>query len=218
MMIAIETATQLCGLCLSKENLLLAEYRLYVKNAHGRVLADSVKKIMHDGGVDYPALSAVAVSIGPGSFTGLRIGLAFAKGLAFSRQLPIVAVPTLQALAFQAPRVAGEICSLVRSRADEYYAGFFRWRHDRLVEIAAPAVLSGKELQQRLTAECTLIAEPGCKLPVSSVYYVYPSAFSVAQLAVMRMADGEIANSDTLEPAYMQDFITGPAKPAMPPS
>jgi tRNA threonylcarbamoyladenosine biosynthesis protein TsaB len=214
MIIAIETSTQVCAVCLAKDELLLAEYRLNIKNAHGRTLADSVAKIMQDCGVDYPALRAIAVSIGPGSFTGLRIGLSFAKGLAFSRQLPVIAVPTLQALAMQAPPTTGLICAVVRSRQDEFYAGFFAQREDGLVPVGKTAVLSGRELQLKVSAECTLVAEPSCSLPMPHVQYRYPSALSIAQLAALRLADGEIADSDALEPAYMQEFITGPARAA----
>ncbi|MBN2355030.1 tRNA (adenosine(37)-N6)-threonylcarbamoyltransferase complex dimerization subunit type 1 TsaB, partial [candidate division KSB1 bacterium] len=117
--LGIETATQVCGVALARDGVLLCEYRSNMKNIHARVLTASIEKIWQDAQVEAGQLNGIAVSIGPGSFTGLRIGLSTAKGIAFAVGCPIMAVPTLQALAHQAPVTAGTICPILRSRPDQ---------------------------------------------------------------------------------------------------
>ncbi len=100
--LGIETATQGCGAALTRDGQLICEYRSQLKNAHERVLAPAIEHLVQDANIQMAEIAGIAVSIGPGSFTGLRIGLATAKGIAYATERPIVAVPTLEALAHQA--------------------------------------------------------------------------------------------------------------------
>jgi len=103
MLLAIDTATRLMSIALHDGNRLLAEQTLHVNREHSVLLAPTVKKMMQTCTVELTQLTALAVSIGPGSYSGLRIGVAFAKGMAAVRQLPLVGVSTLDTLAAGQP-------------------------------------------------------------------------------------------------------------------
>jgi len=103
MLLAIDTATRLMSIALHDGDRLLAEYSVHIGNQHSVMLAPTIKSILKTCAVDMADLTALGVSIGPGSYTGLRIGVAFAKGLAAVRQLPLVGVTTLDTLAASQP-------------------------------------------------------------------------------------------------------------------
>jgi tRNA threonylcarbamoyladenosine biosynthesis protein TsaB len=218
-LLGIETATPVCGAALTREEALLLEYRSALKNAHGRLLAPAVTRILADAGLQFSDLGAIAVSIGPGSFTGLRIGLAFAKGIAIGRDLPIVAVPTLELLAAQAPLEHGLIAPMLRSRADEYYLGLYErdGTGDRLC--AETRIVRWHELPAVVPPEALLIGNSP-QHPLPQGYRSAPSAFAqlsgytVARLGWHRLQEGQRDNPDLLEPLYLQEFVVGkPKKP-----
>jgi len=217
MILGIETATQVCGVALCHEGRLVAEYRLNMKNVHAGLLISSVDKILADSRFKPADLDAIAVSIGPGSFTGLRIGLATAKGLAFANNQAIVGVPTLAALAGQAPLRSGVIAALLRSRVREYYAALYE-RNDFVDRALQPAqVISESDLARFVPPQALVVADPACHLHAGAyatapISFAYPSAFTVARLGETLWQQGEFKSADILEPDYLQDFITGQPK------
>lgn len=221
--LGIETATQICGAALARDGQLLCEYRSQVKNAHERVLAPAIEQLLRDAHVQLADIDGIAISIGPGSFTGLRIGLATAKGIAYAIQRPIVAVPTLEALAQQAPTNEGLICPLIRSRAGEVYAALFRRKDgiDHLVHDVV--VLSTTELVRFLPEKAMVIGQ--CEdLPIEGLLSVgctqaaapfgLLSAYTIAHLGTQRLLKGQTEKIETLEPFYRQEFIVGKPRPA----
>ncbi|MBM4165374.1 MAG: tRNA (adenosine(37)-N6)-threonylcarbamoyltransferase complex dimerization subunit type 1 TsaB [Ignavibacteria bacterium] len=98
--LGIETATETCGVALMREGILLDEFSREEKHIHAEQLVPMVEQLLKKNNTELASLDGVAISIGPGSFTGLRIGLSVAKGLAESVNLPLVAVPTLTSVAF----------------------------------------------------------------------------------------------------------------------
>ena len=98
--LAIETATLVSSVALATADTLLAEITLQTKKTHSELLMPHIDKILAMAEVSKADLKAVAVSVGPGSFTGLRIGLATAKSLAYALKVPLIGVPTLAVLAY----------------------------------------------------------------------------------------------------------------------
>ncbi len=219
MILAIETASQVCAVALAQGQELVAEYRLNLKNQHARLLAAAVDRMLADCQVRLEHLQAVAVSIGPGSFTGLRIGLSFAKGLAFGRKLPIIGVPTLQALASLAPMEHGLVCAVLRSRVNEVYRAFFEIKSFKAYAKGETAVLANSALAESLPQGCSVMADRQCGLDpqrlLAPVYYADLSALTVARLAVEQLAGADSSRNDALEPLYLQEFIAGPSKPSL---
>lgn len=103
MLLAIDTATRLLGLALHDGKTLIAEQTWHTKNRHNTLLAPSIEHLFDVCDIDRDDLTSIAVSTGPGSYTGLRIGIALAKGLAATRNLPLVGVSTLDVLAAGQP-------------------------------------------------------------------------------------------------------------------
>ncbi len=156
---------------------------------------------------------AVAVSIGPGSFTGLRIALSFAKGLAFASGLRIVGVPTLDALALATRRWIGVLCTALDARKQEIYAALYEREGDAIVRRGSPVAVSAPRLAATLTTPCTVVGDAAeaygdvfrraLGQGVTLVPAVPPLASAVARLATARLrADPRGDDPVALAPAY----------------
>jgi tRNA threonylcarbamoyladenosine biosynthesis protein TsaB len=219
-LLGIETATEICGVALLQDGLLLGEYRLNVKNEHARWLARAISALCADVHLTVQEIDGLAISIGPGSFTGLRIGLSMAKGLALNRNMKIAAVPTLQALASQAPVRDGFICPVLKARSEEYYFTLFERSNNTDIEKKSVQVLPLAQLFASLPAGTVVIG----KLPDlighidTSLYHLVEdhwsllSAFNIARIGNKMILSGQTHDIETLEPRYFQDFITGSIK------
>jgi len=219
--LGIETSTQICSTALVANNTLLAEYRLNIKNAHAGKLVGAIEKILQDADVKLQELSGIAVSIGPGSFTGLRIGLSVAKGLAMPDSIPLVAVPTLAALASQAPLADGVVCPLVRSRAKEFYAALYQRTQFVDEQIKDVHVLQTEALQSFIPEIALLIGDIHAlqkqdfdlsDFQTAPEQYSLLSGYTIARLGAVRLSQGRTENLDLLEPLYHQDFVAGKPK------
>ncbi|MDO5674355.1 MAG: tRNA (adenosine(37)-N6)-threonylcarbamoyltransferase complex dimerization subunit type 1 TsaB [bacterium] len=129
LILALETASGCGSVALTQggraQGRLLAEYSLYPRRSHSRQLLGLVQALLEASAVDWEAIDAVAVSQGPGSFTGLRIGMAAARGLAFAAGKPLIAVPTLDSLAASLPPLKERVCTLLDARKNQVYAAFY---------------------------------------------------------------------------------------------
>lgn len=226
--LGIETATSICSAGLADEQHVLAETWFGIKNIHDRVLRDSVAFLAKQVAISLNQVDAIAVSVGPGSFTGLRIGMAVAKGLAFASRKPVIAIGTLMAQAFAARAFAREkddtIVPLIRSRKGEVYCAKFRCGDDvpvqvtpeqvkEIAEIPAwlqePAILCGdgmamlleNDLRQSVKA-CHFVPDAGARL----------SGSVIARLGQIKLARGETTTVEQLAPLYVQGFETGARK------
>ncbi len=128
---------------------------------HGGALAPLVRQTLADAGWRVADLDAIAVSIGPGSFTGLRVALSFAKGLAFAAQVPVVPVPTLDALASVADADAGElVCPILDARKGEVYTALYRGgAAGPPTRLAGPMLGRPQELAGRVTERCRFLGD-----------------------------------------------------------
>lgn len=125
-MLAMDTTGRVCTVALSEAGGCLGEYSLGVERAHSRWLHPAIDRLLKDTGTSGDDITAVAVSAGPGSFTGLRIGVATAKALAYAWDVPVIPVPTLDVLARAAGPGSGLVSPVVSARRGEVYAGLYR--------------------------------------------------------------------------------------------
>lgn len=157
-------------------------------------------------------VEAVAVSIGPGSFTGLRIGLALAKGIVFAGGLKLATVPTLEALAHAAPVAPGAIvCAALDARKQEVYAALFDVTEAGRRRLTPDAVLSPARLLERLPTGCVLVGDAAATYPqlgararVLALDLCPPRGVVVARLGWARLAAGEEASPGETEPVYVR--------------
>ena len=172
MLLAIDTATRLISLALHDGHTVAAESTWVSDNYHTTELAPQAALLLRRAGLDIARLHGVAVAIGPGSYTGLRIGLGFAKGLALAQNLPLVGVPTLDGLMRAQPPHPGPALALLQAGRGRVTAVPYHW-HDkhRRWEAAGPARgLSWAELAAQLGSGKTGPGQPA--LPPDSTYVV----------------------------------------------
>jgi tRNA threonylcarbamoyladenosine biosynthesis protein TsaB len=226
-LIALETATDACSVALLRGESVVADLALHRPRAHAENLILLVRDALAYGGITASELDAVAVSMGPGSYTGLRIGVSAAKGLAVALDLKLVGVPTLEALAASVAPVAypGDlVCTLLNARRDEVYATVFSVAQDKTVApLSETAALPVADLPGWLNvsepytlwlagdgagkAEASLRNAYGDAVRVLDPDTFPPSAGWVARLALPRLQQGKAADVAAFEPFYLKDFV-----------
>ena len=125
--LGIDTSTQFCNLGLIEEEDVLIEYTINgLKKKHSSILVPAIKDLLKNIDLKMEEINGIAVSIGPGSFTGLRIGLSVAKGLSYACSLPLLGIPTLDGMAFPLKEIPYLICPILESKKDEIYDVLFK--------------------------------------------------------------------------------------------
>jgi len=125
--LGIDTSTKFCNLGLIEDENILIEYTINgLKKKHSSILLPAIKDLLKTMDLKMEEINGIAVSIGPGSFTGLRIGLGVAKGLSYACSLPLLGIPTLDAMAFPLKEIPYLICPILESKKDEIYDVVFR--------------------------------------------------------------------------------------------
>jgi tRNA threonylcarbamoyladenosine biosynthesis protein TsaB len=225
--LAVETTTPLGSIGLVDEDGTILERDSGPVTAHSTWLLPALEGLMTEAGLTAGDVDGYAVSAGPGSFTGLRIGLSAVKGLALATGKPVVAVPTLEALAHAVRRCRVLICPILDARKNEVYAALYSrdgdgplsCRHDE--RVLSPRALGG-EISQRvlfLGTGVELYREVleeilGKRALFASARFRYPRAAQVGRLGLRRLAQGQIEDPDTLEPRYVRPSeaeLKGPA-------
>ena len=217
--LAIETATKVCSVALSDNGSIIAESTLHIPQVHVERLVVCANEMMENVHLNYTDLDAVAVSNGPGSFTGLRIGLSVAKGIVFALDRKLIAVPTLDALALKAKDFAGGrmVVPLLHARAEEYYYGSFRIDGSGLLKLGDYAIADAAEIADKFDRGTLFVGEGvGTilsndavvrKFGMESMRTTEASAREVAVLAADRFDRGEFPDLRSLAPLYIKDFV-----------
>jgi len=159
MLLAIDTATRLLGLAVHDGQTLLAEQTWQAPNNHTEVLAPAIELIIQHAGTTLDELTALTVVTGPGSYAGVRIGVALAKGLAAARGLPAVGVTTLDVLAAGQPNYDSTLITVVRAGRGRVIAGRYRWNYARWVPRGEPRLLKWEELFNSIDGRVTIAGE-----------------------------------------------------------
>ncbi|WP_103026616.1 tRNA (adenosine(37)-N6)-threonylcarbamoyltransferase complex dimerization subunit type 1 TsaB [Salinibacter altiplanensis] len=227
-LLALETATATCGVAVLNDDGVVAEAHLHRPRVHAERLTPLIEDVLGHADVSTEALNAVAVSMGPGSYTGLRIGTSTAKGWALSADAAFVGVPTLEAYAARVgPMAAPEdvVCALLDARRDEVYAGAFRRTTEGLAEHAPTTALPVETLPDWLgtvDGQLWLVGDGAPKsrdaladdafscvtLPADAVS---PSAGWVARRGRQRLEAHGPDDAATAEPLYVKDVHATPA-------
>ena len=214
--LAIETATDIASGALLEDGELLASFGFRAHRDVAIRLIPEIKQMMENKGIAAQALSAVAVGRGPGSFTGIRIGVSAAKGLSLALDIPIYGISTLAACAYPARGSGGVVCAVIPAYGDEFYTGIFR---ANTLEPVQEAILSAPALIERLSqlgepVTFVPIAEQVCQqLPLNALTVecrcAGPAPGShlaswVARLAQTRIDAGDAGDGIGLAPVYLR--------------
>jgi tRNA threonylcarbamoyladenosine biosynthesis protein TsaB len=207
--LALETSTLAGGIALVDGERTVGEYVLNVRITHSERLMPAVDRVLTDAGWTARDLEGLAVAIGPGSFTGLRIGLSVAKGLAFALRIPVAAVPTLDAMAAAFPFARYPVCPVVDARRDEVYCSLYRWNDARMHREWDYLALSPEALAARLREPAVIVGDPVASIPSPFARRLPPegraqSVVAVAHLGRQRLAVGETVAPADLVPLYLR--------------
>jgi tRNA threonylcarbamoyladenosine biosynthesis protein TsaB len=214
-LLALETATLAGGAALLDDGRLVGESRLNIALTHSERLMAVVDRLLQDCGWDVESLGGLAVSIGPGSFTGLRIGAATAKGLALALDVPVAAVPTLDALAATLPFADAPVCPILDARKGEVYCSLYRWRgagmERRWDYLALPPEVAAARLEAPVivlgdgVAACRpYLARLGDGLREAEPVHSLPAPSAVGALGHAMLAAGGGIPAEQLAPLYLR--------------
>jgi tRNA threonylcarbamoyladenosine biosynthesis protein TsaB len=223
--LGIETATSVCSVALVKDNNLLAIRESVGVKEHSAALTGYISEVFSEAGLNYSDLDAVAVSMGPGSYTGLRIGVSSAKGLCYALDKPLIAIDTLKALSYQAlQKCISEgketenilLVPMLDARRMEIYTAVF----DHNLEIIEPVnalIVTDNAFNLFSDREIIYFGEGAekCK-PIfeAKTNYTFWGNIPLTAVAVCMLADkefikGNFADTAYCEPFYLKDFIAG---------
>ena len=208
-LLAVETSTLAGGVALLDGERLVAEYLLDVGIAHSERLVAGVDRVLADARWTPRDLTGLAVAVGPGSFTGLRIAVSTVKGLALALRLPIAAVPTLDAMAAAVPWASLPVCPVLDARKGEVYASRYHWEDGAMRRDWEYEALPPEALALRL-AEPTLLVGDGAAGIASAHARLLPpprrlpSPACVGALGLVRLRSGETVSAAALSPLYLR--------------
>lgn len=224
--LAIDTASDIAGAALFEDGALLAETTWYARQAHSRQLLPAIDWLLGHMGREKHQIGAIAVSLGPGSYAGMRVGLSTAKALAYALEVPLAGVGRLAADAV--PVAEATACRVVAvqaaGRAELAWAAYqVRAGEDDLEECVAPGLIETARLPGELRPGDAVTGEidkldaavrdgieaAGARLVASYT----PRAVAVARLGLRRLARGVLDNPDTLVPLYLRAPAIGPQPP-----
>jgi len=213
--LALETATLAGSAALLDGDRVVGTSLLDIELTHSERLMAMVDRLLVDCGWSVSRLEGLAVSIGPGSFTGLRIGVATAKGLALALGLPVASVPTLDALAANLPFASIPVCPLIDARKGEVYLALYEWSGDRMERRSDYLALAPRAAVKLLTPPVIVLgdgieacrpffAERGPGIRIASSPAGTPSAAVVGRLGHAMLESGKIVDADALVPMYLR--------------
>lgn len=222
----IETATDSCSVALARGKEIVAEKYINQPKAHATLLAGYICDILEENGLNMDSCSAVAVSKGPGSYTGLRVGVSCAKGLCYGAGKPLISVCTLATIARMAldnKLYQGEgdflIVPMIDARRMEVYTANFNSKGEQLTPVEAK-ILDENSYAAELAAGPVLFTGNGAdkfrELVAGNpnAYFApqEPHAAGMRIIAARKLEAGEFEDSAYFEPFYLKDFIAGKPK------
>lgn len=219
--LAIDTSTMLGGIAILDESLLIAESRLNVKTTHSERLMTEIEHCLKQSGIKISDIDVFAVATGPGSFTGLRIGLSTVKGFSYATGKPIVSVPTLEALAWNFPCSKYPVCTMLDARKKEVYAALFKWEENNFTRLISERAAKPEEFARdalRVTHNDKfifagegaalyrdkIIEAIGEKAIFASPEKTVPAPANVAVLGLKKAKAGEFSEPISLIPMYIR--------------
>ncbi len=216
--LAVETATTWQSVAILEDDLILARSEQEAGGVQGALLLPTIDRLFTQSGLRLGDLSGLACSIGPGSFTGIRVGLATCLGLRGATSLPLVLVPTLEAMARNLDTPTIPVCPVLVSRRGEVYWAIFRrtgdGRWDRIVpeQVGTPGALAQSLTEPTLVfgdgwsamgSEIRATLSESVTVTVGPPHVFQPSAVHVAHIGMERLRRGDIAG-DLVTPLYVQ--------------
>ena len=216
----IETATKNCSVSITEKGEILAIKELNNGNySHAEVLHPFIVAILKEVNLTSKNIDAIAVSKGPGSYTGLRIGVSAAKGLCFALNKPLISIDTLTSLSHAISIDGGFIVPMLDARRMEVYASVYNEKHQQIRDIKAEIIDKTSFLEYLEISKVYLLGDGAhkCKEIITHKNAVFvddkfPSAKEMALLSYDKYQKSDIENVAYFEPFYLKDFVVIPEK------
>jgi tRNA threonylcarbamoyladenosine biosynthesis protein TsaB len=221
--LGIDTSTNYCGASLFEDDKYLGEYSINVGNFHDQKLVSMISNLLHSCNESLDSIELISISIGPGSFTGLRIGLSVAKGLAISKDKKITGISTLDAFAYRyyithPSNLDNIVCSLLDAKRDEVYYAIYKFdnekkMHIKISDFRCDSIIN---LKNQLHPKTVILGDAVKKISNLSddkgLIYDFSemsraSANSIALLGYENAKVDKFDDIETLEPIYLKEFI-----------
>lgn len=217
--LAIESSGLVASVAVTEDNVLLGEYTMNHKKTHSQTLLPMLDELGKMIELDLNTLDAIAVSMGPGSFTGLRIGSATAKGLGLALDKPIIPVPTVDALAYNIWGTDKLICPLMDARRQQAYTGLYAFEENELKALVPQCAVDISEIVEKVNSAGRPVIFLGDGVPVFAEYlaehvnvpYEYAPATcnrqraaSVAALGAILYEKGVVEHAREHKPDYLR--------------
>ncbi|MDO4489545.1 MAG: tRNA (adenosine(37)-N6)-threonylcarbamoyltransferase complex dimerization subunit type 1 TsaB [Lachnospiraceae bacterium] len=218
-LLAIDSSGMVASIAVWEDDLLLAEYTVNYKKTHSQTLLPMLDEVSGMIELDLNTVDAIAVTKGPGSFTGLRIGSATAKGLGLALKKPVVPVPTVDALAYNAVYAPGYICPIMDARRSQVYTGLYTFEGREMKTVMEQVPLSVADLAEKLNQLEAPVLFLGDGVPVYekllgellTVPYSFAPAHmnrqragSLAALAAVLYEQGQVVSAMEYQPDYLR--------------
>jgi tRNA threonylcarbamoyladenosine biosynthesis protein TsaB len=227
----IETATKVCSVALSLNGEIVQLQESREKNSHSATITLFIEEVMNTAGIPFSGLDAVAVSMGPGSYTGLRIGVSTAKGICYALDKPLIAISTLQAMAAgminltqithkDARMQSSLFCPMIDARRMEVYNALYD-KELNTIRATQAEIISGDSFQEQMEKQQVVFAGDGaekCKIFLGQhpnalfLDEFFPSSAFMHKISEKKYQAGEFESVAYFEPFYLKDFIPGISK------
>jgi tRNA threonylcarbamoyladenosine biosynthesis protein TsaB len=210
----LETATKNCSVALAKDGKTIACKEIAAQNfSHAEKLHVFIEEILGENNIQFSDLNAIAVSQGPGSYTGLRIGVSSAKGLCYALNIPMIAIDTLQLLAKQIQIENGIIIPMIDARRMEVFSAFYDKNHNQIR--ATQAEIIDETSYQEISETIHLVGDgiekfKNTLINKKFIFHsdaVFPSAKEMSELSFVKFKISDFVDVAYFEPFYLKDFV-----------
>jgi len=217
--LALDTSSMVASVAVVDESKLLGEITFNYKKQHSTILLPMIDKLLKSLEIQITEVDAIACASGPGSFTGLRIGAATAKGLCHGANKPIIGIPTLDGLAFNLAYSRGIICPIMDALRDNVYTSIYRWEGDGLFKVQDYMAVHIDEIIEKLKVFNEKVIFLGDGVPVheekikdelsinasfAPVHLNMQKASSIGALALRRLQKGDLDDYLSFAPFYLR--------------
>lgn len=217
--LALDSTAVTASAALWRDGALVAQYMLNSGHTHSTTLLPMIRHMLNTAGVSVENIDCMACSVGPGSFTGIRIGIATVKGLAFGTDKPCVGVSSLEAMAYGMRSVNGIVCPVINARRTQYYSALFRVQDGVVTRLTEDDVILGADMDAVLAPydEPIYLSGDGYNTARGFITHPrlmytpeacrWPTAFAVAEAASVRMQtarEGTVFIPDDMVPVYLR--------------
>lgn len=216
--LGIDTSTHSTSICVLDDDKFICEYTINTKKTHSQKLMVMIESMIKESDLNIKDIDAIAICIGPGSFTGLRISMATAKAIAQVRNLPIIAIDSLESLAFNISHCDKTICSILDAQKNQVYTGKYRFENGELKTLEKIKVIKIDELIKEISSsdqEVILVGEAVSiyidklveikNINVASHFNNVSKASSLCTLAAIKYKNNiDVHDCYTINPMYIR--------------